>query len=155
MWFRVLRSAGALCTIRGLVSELSDYEKAYGYLHRHAAWMDCSRYHRLRTPIGSGVTEAACKIKFTQRFKRAAMKAVACYVRVSTIGQNEAGQNREINRWLWGNGIAPVRWYIDKSTGNNLACLAFQELQQTVFMGKSVQLSSGILTGLAGLSAME
>ena len=72
--FRVLRSAGALRTIRGLVSEPSDYEKAYGYLRRHAAWMDYSRYRRLRTPIGSGVTEAACKIVFTQRFKRAGMK---------------------------------------------------------------------------------
>ena len=50
------------------------YEKAYGYLRRHAAWMDYSRYRRLRTPIGSGVTEAACKIVFTQRFKRAGMK---------------------------------------------------------------------------------
>jgi hypothetical protein len=36
--------------------------------------MDYSRYRRLRTPIGSGVKEAACKIVFTQRFKRAGMK---------------------------------------------------------------------------------
>ena len=54
--------------------EESDYDKAYGYLRRHAEWMDYSRYCRLRTPIGSGVTEAACKIVFTQRFKRAGMK---------------------------------------------------------------------------------
>ena len=36
--------------------------------------MGYSRYRRLRTPIVSGVTEAACKIVFTQRFKRAGMK---------------------------------------------------------------------------------
>ena len=36
--------------------------------------MDYCTCRRLRTPIGSGVTEAACKIVFTQRFKRAGMK---------------------------------------------------------------------------------
>jgi hypothetical protein len=56
------------------VGEESDYDKAYGYLRRHAGWMDYLRYRRLRTPIGSGVTEAACQIVFTQRFKRAGMK---------------------------------------------------------------------------------
>ena len=72
--YRVLRSAGALKAVRGLIGDESDYDKAYGYLRRHAGWMDYSRYRRLRTPIGSGVTEAACKIVFTQRFKRAGMK---------------------------------------------------------------------------------
>jgi hypothetical protein len=72
--FRVLRSAGALRTLRGLVGEAADYDGAYAYLRGHAAAMDYSNYRRLRTPIGSGVTEAACKILFTQRFKRAGMK---------------------------------------------------------------------------------
>ena len=72
--YRVLRSAGALRAIRGLVDEESDYTSAYNFLRRHASSMDYSRYRRQRTPIGSGVTEAACKIVFTQRFKRAGMK---------------------------------------------------------------------------------
>lgn len=72
--FRVLRSAGALKTIRGLVGEESDYQSAYAFLRNHAPWMDYSRYRRLKSPIGSGVTEAACKILFSQRFKRAGMK---------------------------------------------------------------------------------
>lgn len=72
--FRVLRSAGALRTIRGLVEQESDYQTAYAYLRNHAGSMDYRTYRRLRTPIGSGVTEAACKILFTQRFKRAGMK---------------------------------------------------------------------------------
>jgi len=40
------------------------------------------------------------------------MKFVACYIRVSTAGQKQAGQRREILRWLSGNGIDPaaVRW---------------------------------------------
>ena len=72
--FRVLRSAGALQAIRGLVGEESDYQSAYAYLRNHAASMDYCTCRRLRTPIGSGITEAACKILFTQRFKRAGMK---------------------------------------------------------------------------------
>ncbi len=72
--FRVLRSAGALCHHRGLMGEESDYQGAYGYLRRHAGSMDYSRHRRLKMPIGSGVTEAACKIVVSQRFKRAGMK---------------------------------------------------------------------------------
>ena len=47
---------------------------------------------------------------------------IGVYLRISTIGQNIAGQRREVLRWLKGNGIDPanVRWYIDKSTGDNL-----------------------------------
>lgn len=72
--FRVLRSAGQLRAIRGLVGEESDYQSAYDYLRRHSTWMDYAGRRRLRVPIGSGVTEAACKIVFTQRFKCAGMK---------------------------------------------------------------------------------
>lgn len=65
-------------------------------------------------------------------------KLMACYVRVSTDGQNVAGQKREINRWLTGNGVDPnnVRWYVDKVTGDNLARPEFEKLQQAVFMGE-------------------
>lgn len=63
-------------------------------------------------------------------------KIVACYVRVSTVGQNEAGQRREMRAWLKGNGITGVRWYVDKSTGDNLERAAFEKLQADVFGGK-------------------
>ena len=72
--FRVLRSAGQLRTIRGLVGKESDYDSAYNYLRGHARWMNYADRRRLRVPIGSGVTEAACKIVFSQRFKCAGMK---------------------------------------------------------------------------------
>lgn len=71
---RVLRSAGALRTIRGLVGADSDYDSAYGFLRKHARWMDYAGRRRRRTPIGSGVTEAACKTVFSQRFKCSGMK---------------------------------------------------------------------------------
>lgn len=72
--FRVLRSAGQLRALRGLVGEESDYSSAYNYLRGHARWMNYAERRRLRVPIGSGVTEAACKTVFTQRFKCAGMK---------------------------------------------------------------------------------
>jgi DNA invertase Pin-like site-specific DNA recombinase len=65
-------------------------------------------------------------------------KSVACYVRVSTVGQNEAGQRAEIARWLTGNGIDPAsaQWYVDKRTGDNLKRPAFEQLQAAVFAGE-------------------
>ena len=72
--FRVLRSAGALLTIRGLVGDEDSYGQAYLYLRERASKMDYVIYRRLRIPIGSGITEAACKTVFTQRFKQSGMK---------------------------------------------------------------------------------
>jgi hypothetical protein len=75
--FRVLRSAGALYTWRGLIGgEESEelYRTAYNYLRERASKMDYVRCRRLKLPIGSGVTEAACKTLFTQRFKQSGMK---------------------------------------------------------------------------------
>src|SRR5262249_35552890 len=69
-----------------------------------------------------------------------AMKVVACYVRVSTVGQNEAGQRAEVERWLTGNGIDPnsaVRWFVDKGrSGDSLKRPAFEQLQEAVFAGE-------------------
>ena len=60
----------------------------------------------------------------------------AVYIRVSTTGQNLAGQRREIGRWLKGNGINNIRVFIDKETGDNLERSAFQELQKAIFNGE-------------------
>lgn len=65
-------------------------------------------------------------------------KTVAAYVRVSTVGQNEAGQRAEIQRWLTGNGIKAgrVQWFIDKKSSDNLKRPAFEELQAAIFSGE-------------------
>jgi hypothetical protein len=39
------------------------------YLHKRRRWMRYQAYRRQHWPIGSGITEAACKIVFTQRLK--------------------------------------------------------------------------------------
>jgi hypothetical protein len=46
---------------------------AYRFLRKNSVWMQCADYRRVGMPIGSGVTEAACKTVFTQRLKRSGM----------------------------------------------------------------------------------
>ena len=60
----------------------------------------------------------------------------AIYVRVSTVGQNEAGQRQEIEKWCLGNNIQYVDWYIDKESGDNLNRPQFKKLQQDIFAGR-------------------
>lgn len=50
-----------------------DYQEAYNYLLKHSKEMKYSEYRRAGLPIGSGVTEAGCKVVFTQRFKQSGM----------------------------------------------------------------------------------
>src|SRR4051812_5262128 len=72
---QVLRSATQHSNRRELSQAAAQaFGKAYRYLRRHSRWMDYARYRRLGLPIGSGVTEAACKTVFTQRLKRSGMR---------------------------------------------------------------------------------
>ena len=81
---------------------------------------------------------------------------IAAYIRVSTVGQNERGQRAEIRKWLEGNGLTDVRWYIDKESGDTLDRVAFRRLQADVFKGtiktvvvwKLDRLSRSIVDGL-------
>ena len=70
---RVLHSAAAVRHKRGLVGTTSDYDQAYNYLQGHMSFMDYADYRNRHLPIGSGVTEAACKTVFTQRLKQSGM----------------------------------------------------------------------------------
>jgi len=60
----------------------------------------------------------------------------AAYVRVSTTGQNVAGQRREIRKWLQGNNMSDIRWYVDKDSGDFLARPELDRLQHDIFMGQ-------------------
>jgi hypothetical protein len=50
------------------------YRTAYGYIRKRRKQMDYARYRRLGVPLGSGITEAGCKIVFTQRLKQSGMR---------------------------------------------------------------------------------
>jgi len=54
-------------------AEAQEYQEAYNYLLKHNKEMHYSEYRRVRLPIGSGVTEAGCKVVFSQRFKQSGM----------------------------------------------------------------------------------
>lgn len=72
---QVARSAMQLLDRRKMSkAQRAAFWKAYGYLRRHRRWMDYAGCRRRGLPIGSGVTEAACKTVFTQRFKRSGMR---------------------------------------------------------------------------------
>jgi hypothetical protein len=70
---RVLKSASALRRGRGLCGQTKAYETAYAYLKKRSQWMRYQAYRRQKLPLGSGITEAGCKIVFTQRLKRSGM----------------------------------------------------------------------------------
>jgi hypothetical protein len=70
---RVLQSASALRHQQGLWGKPPVYDQAYAYLKKRTHWMRYRHYSSQCLPIGSGITEAACKIVFTQRLKRSGM----------------------------------------------------------------------------------
>lgn len=90
--------------------------------------------------------------------------SVAAYVRISTSGQNKAGQRREIRKWLKGNGIdlKAVRWFEDEASGENMDRPAWKELEAAVFQGeiktlviwKLDRLSRSLQNGVATLGAL-
>ena len=64
----------ARCQRTMTASRKEEFRKAYGYVRRNNRWMDYPEYRRRGLPIGSGVTESACKMVFAQRFKRSGMR---------------------------------------------------------------------------------
>ncbi len=92
--YRILHSAAKYhCELKLTGKEEEAYRKAYQYLNNQKAYMDYQEYRRLGLPIGSGITEAACKTVFTQRFKESGMSwgieggAVILTLRLATMSQ--------------------------------------------------------------------
>jgi hypothetical protein len=72
--YRVLHSAAALRRRRIVLgAKHKQYRDAYNYLQKRIRWLDYVGYRRAHLPIGSGVTEAACRTVFTQRMKQSGM----------------------------------------------------------------------------------
>lgn len=61
----------------------------------------------------------------------------AVYIRVSTVGQNEAGQKAEIDKWLNGNSVdrSKVRYYVDRESGDTMNRPEFERMQRDIFNG--------------------
>lgn len=72
---RVLHSAATLAKRRKLgKSRAKEFRKAYNYLRKRTPWMRYSEYKKRHIPLGSGITEAACKSVYTQRLKLSGMR---------------------------------------------------------------------------------
>lgn len=73
--FRILHSAAALRSRRLMSArERKAFQTAYDYLRSRTKHMQYADFRAQRLPIGSGVTEAACKTVFTQRLKLSGMR---------------------------------------------------------------------------------
>jgi hypothetical protein len=72
---RVLHSAAALrARLRPRGKRLATLGRAYRYLQARRQHVRYAEYRRQGLPLGSGVTEAACKTVFTQRLKLSGMR---------------------------------------------------------------------------------
>lgn len=71
---QVLYSARALRARRGLVGATKEFQKALNYLRKYRKHMNYAECRQAKLPIGSGVTEAACKTIFGYRFKQSGMR---------------------------------------------------------------------------------
>jgi hypothetical protein len=73
--FRVLHSAAALRQRRRMSKQArKDFQQAYNYLRERTGHMQYAAFRAQGLPIGSGITEAACKTVFTQRLKLSGMR---------------------------------------------------------------------------------
>ena len=70
---RVLHSAAALRDLYLPQRKAAEFHRAYRYLRDRMAYMRYADYRRWGVPLGSGVTEAACKTVYTQRLKLSGM----------------------------------------------------------------------------------
>jgi hypothetical protein len=72
---RVLHSAASHFHRRKLKpTNKQDFWKAYRYIQRRTRYLRYHDYAKRHIPLGSGVTEAACKTIFTQRLKLSGMR---------------------------------------------------------------------------------
>lgn len=72
---RVLHSAGTMRTRRKMsASTLKKFNTACNYIRKRTKYMQYDFYKASHIPLGSGITEAACKTVFTQRLKLSGMR---------------------------------------------------------------------------------
>lgn len=73
--FRVLHAAAAMHSRRSMSAARKKlFQQAYQYLRTRTSHLQYAEFRRQGLPIGSGVTEAACKTVFTQRLKLSGMR---------------------------------------------------------------------------------
>ena len=65
---------------------LKEFNTAYNYIRNRTQWMQYNQFKNRHIPLGSGITEAACKTVFTQRLKLSGMRwKDACAQRILSL----------------------------------------------------------------------
>jgi len=71
---KVIGSAAQQKRRGGLQGTKKDYRSGLNYLKKYRAYMDFAERKGRGDPIGSGITEAGCKVIFNQRLKQSGMR---------------------------------------------------------------------------------
>jgi hypothetical protein len=71
---QVIRRAAQQKRRGGLTGPKSDYTTSINYLKKYRKHMDFAERRKRGEPIGSGITEAGCKVIFNQRLKQSGMR---------------------------------------------------------------------------------
>lgn len=72
---RVLHSSASHAARRKMgKTRTKQFRTAYNYLRKRTKWMRYRDYKQRHIPLGSGITEAACKTVYTQRLKLSGMR---------------------------------------------------------------------------------
>ena len=84
---RVLHSAATHKARRKFGKKrLKEFNTAYNYIRNRTQWMQYNQFKNRHIPLGSGITEAACKTVFTQRLKLSGMRwKDACAQRILSL----------------------------------------------------------------------
>ena len=71
---RLIRQAAQQKRRHGLQGSKKDYTSSMNYLKKYRKYMDYAKRRAEGQPIGSGITEAGCKVIFNQRMKQSGMR---------------------------------------------------------------------------------
>jgi hypothetical protein len=122
---RVLQSASYYCNEQKLKGKRQEaFNKAYRYLWKRRRHM---RYAALRAkgiPIGSGVTEAGCKVVASQRMKLSGMK-----------WKKEGGQVVLTLRVIWLSGVWEQAWRAHIGEGKNITSSSYSKCLSSHYAG--------------------
>ena len=102
---RVIRRAAQQERRHGLKGKRVDFESGLNYLKKYRTHMDYARRRAAGEPIGSGITEAGCKVIFNQRLKQSGMRWTRDSMQ--TIINLRAAYRSRIWKRIWAKIISP------------------------------------------------
>ncbi|HJN13805.1 MAG: transposase [Verrucomicrobiota bacterium] len=128
---RVIQSAAQQKRRHGLHGTKKDYDSGLNYLKKYRPYMDFAERKHAGEPIGSGITEAGCKVIFNQRLKQSGMR-----------WHGETGQHIVDLRTAVRGGIWQSIWERILGQPNDLPPITRNQTQQRLSNSKETTLLS-------------